>query len=209
MKYIDFHTHLDWYKSQDDLFGQLKTFDGTIVAASVDAKSFEANCEIRDKAKALGYSVKIIPTVGIHPQKAADASEDLCCYDQLCDASPLIGEIGMDFCWYKDTSPAKQEKVLRYLLEHCHNKGKYCVIHTKDAEKQIARILEDYPNAKPIIHWYDGPEDVFQEFCHRGYLQTFGCETIRSKSIQNLLKHQLMKLKRKRLLHLLYIVTIL
>lgn len=185
---IDFHTHLDWYKPEEDLFSQLKDFNGLIVTASVDKESFEKNCQIAQKSKALGYSVQIIPTVGIHPCKAADAPEDLSIYNQLCNASPLIGEIGMDFCWYKDASPAKQEHVFRYFLQHCHEKEKYCVIHTKDAEIQITRILEDYPKAKPIIHWYDGPEDVFQEFCNRGYLQTFGCETIRSAHIQKLLR---------------------
>lgn len=188
MHYIDFHTHLDWYKPEDNLFSQLKNFNGTIIAASVDAHSYDVNCTILQKAKALGFSVQIIPTVGIHPEKAAEALEDLSGYDKLCDESPLIGEIGMDFCWYKDASPARQEQVFRYFLQHCHDKEKYCVIHTKDAEAQIARILEEYPKAKPIIHWYDGPEDVFQEFCRRGYMETFGCETKRSAHIQKLLR---------------------
>ena len=56
-----------------------------------------------------------------------------------------------------------------------------------DAEMQICNILTEYPNAKPIIHWYDGPEKVYKEFIKRGYMQTFGCETIRSKHIQSLL----------------------
>lgn len=188
MNFIDFHTHLDWYTDQDDLFGQLETFSGTIVAASVDAFSFRKNQTISEKAKALGYSVRIIPIVGVHPMKAGEVPEDLSCYDELCKISPIIGEIGMDFCWYKDAGADKQERVFRYFLNHCNETGKYCVIHTKDAEAQIARILEDYPSAKPIIHWYDGPEDVFQEFCRRNYMQTFGCETSRSKHIQNLLK---------------------
>ena len=186
MNYIDFHTHLDWY-DQVELFNQLKTFSGTIVAASVDRESYSKNLVIAEKTKALGYSVNIIPTVGIHPEKVIAASEDLSAYDKLCMSSPIIGEIGMDFCWYKDAGPEKQEKVFRYFLEHCNQQEKYCVIHTKDAEVQIARILEDYPKAKPIIHWYDGPEEIFQEFCKRKYMQTFGCETRRSKHIQKLL----------------------
>lgn len=188
MQFIDFHTHLDWYTDQNELFTQLKDFSGTIVTASVDAASYAKNQAIAQKAKALGYSVNIVPTVGIHPQSAATALENLQFYTKLCNESPIIGEIGMDFCWYKDASPQKQEQIFRFFLEHCNQTGKYCVIHTKDAEVQIARILEDYPNAKPIIHWYDGPEDIFQEFCKRNYMQTFGCETSRSKHIQNLLR---------------------
>lgn len=185
MGYIDFHTHLDWYENQDNLHKQLGEFQGVIVAASVDAQSYERNLAIVSTCNS--GKVTIVPTVGIHPKNAAEAPENLSIYDELCEKSPIIGEIGMDFCWFKDASPEKQEHVFRYFLNHCNQTGKYCVIHTKDAEVQIARILEEYPNAKPIIHWYDGPEDVFQEFCHRGYYQTFGCETIRSKYIQKLL----------------------
>lgn len=193
MEYIDFHTHLDWYDDQKGLIKQLCGFNGTIVAASVDADSFKRNLEIaaavnKSNVGAGGEcNCKIIPTVGIHPKNAAEAPENLSIYDELCKKSPIIGEIGMDFCWYKDASPAKQEVVFRYFLNHCNQTGKYCVIHTKDAESQIARILEEYPDVKPIIHWYDGPEDIYQEFCRRGYYQTFGCETIRSKHIQKLL----------------------
>ena len=188
MYYVDFHTHLDWYENQEALFNQLKDFSGAIVAASVDAKSFRKNQEIRDKAKALGYSCTIIPTLGVHPAKVVEACENLSSYDKFLADSPIIGEIGMDFCWYKEASPQKQEEVFRYFLEHANKTKKYCVVHTKDAEVQICRILEDYPDAKIVIHWYDGPEDIFQEFMHRGYMTTFGCETCRSKHIQNLLK---------------------
>lgn len=193
--YIDFHTHLDWYNPEDELISQLKTFNGIIVAASCDDKSFEKNLQLEQSVIHLEESgelapgtVKILPTFGIHPMNAAKASSNLSVYDSYCNQSFMIGEIGMDFCWYKDASEARQEEVFRYFLQHCHESKKYCVIHTKDAEEKICRILEEYPDAKPIIHWYDGPEDVFKEMCRRNYYQTFGCQTIRSKSIQQLLQ---------------------
>lgn len=187
--YVDFHTHLDWYEDKDQLLNQLKNFNGTIVAASVNKESFVKNCEIKNDAEALGLDVKIIPTLGIHPKDVLSeiAGGNLDDYLPLLEKSPLIGEIGMDFCWYKDASPQQQEKVLRFFLEYCNATNKYCVIHTKDAEQQIADILLDYPDAKPIIHWYDGPESVYDEYINRGYMQTFGCETIRSNHLKNLL----------------------
>lgn len=184
--FVDFHTHLDWYQNQQELKLQLQAFTGIIVAASVDANSYKANIKLAEQFA--NSSVRIIPTFGIHPEKAAEAPGNLSELDDFCVSSPLIGEIGMDFCWYKNVPALQQEKVFRYFLEHCHNYKKHCVIHTKDAEEQICRILEEYPNAKPIVHWYDGPEDVYQEFIKRGYYQTFGCETSRSEHIQKLLK---------------------
>ena len=180
---IDFHTHLDQY-NEKQLYSELEHFDGIIVSSSVNYNSYLKNKRIEQNAP---YNAKIIPAFGIHPKYADNVPIDLSIYDTTCNQSPLIGEIGMDFCWYKDSTPLQQEIVFRYFLEHCHHNNKYCIIHTKDAEKLICRILEEYPNCKPIIHWYDGPLDIYEEFIHRGYYQTFGCETCRSKNIQNML----------------------
>lgn len=188
MGYIDFHTHLDCYKNPAELKKQLADFDGTIIAASMDASSYKKNLQIAEDAKKAGFKVNIIPTLGVHPARAQAELGNLGSYIPLLEKSLIIGEIGMDFCWHKDVPSAAQEKVFRFFIEHSSREKKYCVIHTKDAEEKICRILEDYPDAKPIIHWYDGPEDIYTEFLRRGYMQTFGCETSRSAHIQNLLK---------------------
>ena len=189
---IDFHTHLDFYK-REELQKQLSNFSGTIIAASVDEKSFLENCGIAEWAKKSARACRIIPTFGIHPNRADEnvgLLNDPATEARLAgylDRSPFIGEIGMDFCWSK-SSPENQEKVFRWFLEYCNRTGKACVIHTKDAEQEICNILSDYPNAHPIIHWYDGPETIFREFIRRGYPQTFGVETIRSTHLQSLLR---------------------
>ena len=46
----DFHTHLDFYKSEE-LEEQLAEFSGTIVAATVDEKSYLANVAISNHTK--------------------------------------------------------------------------------------------------------------------------------------------------------------
>ena len=189
---IDFHTHLDFYK-REELQKQLTEFPGIIIAASVDEKSFLENCAIAEWAKKSARACHIIPTFGIHPNRAdenADLLDNPVTAARLAgylEQSPLIGEIGMDFCWSK-SSHENQEKVFRWFLEYCNRKGKACVIHTKDAEQEICDILTDYPKARPIIHWYDGPENIFREFIRRGYPQTFGVETIRSPHLQSLLR---------------------
>ena len=186
---IDFHTHLDFYKSAD-LDEQLQNFSGTIISASTDEKSFLRNCEITASAPS---NCRIIPTFGIHPNSADENAvllDDPVTVARLAgylDRSPIIGEIGMDFCWSKCTHE-NQEKVFRWFLEYCNRTGKACVIHTKDAEQEICNILSDYPKARPIIHWYDGSENIFREFIRRGYPQTFGVETIRSPHLQSLLR---------------------
>ena len=187
---IDFHTHLDFYETKE-LQTQLAAFCGTIVAASVNEKSYLKNREIAGWDKKSSW--QIIPTFGIHPNAADDNAallddrQVLEHFEKYLEESPLIGEIGMDFCWSK-CSPENQEKVFRWFLEYCNKSGKVCVIHTKDAEQKICDILSDYHKVRPVIHWYDGPENIYREFLRRGYMQTFGVETRRSAHIQKLLE---------------------
>lgn len=189
---IDFHTHLDFYK-REELQKQLTEFSGTIIAASVDEKSFLENCGIAEWTENSARDCHIIPTFGIHPNRADENASLLDDPDtatrltEHLDRSSLIGEIGMDFCWSK-CSHQNQEKVFRWFMEYCNRTGKACVIHTKDAEQEICDILTDYPHACPIIHWYDGPENIFREFIRRGYPQTFGVETNLSPHLQSLLR---------------------
>lgn len=188
MEYIDFHTHLSSYKDYESMIRQLCGFEGIIVSAAVDYDSYKKTVGLKEKIEKLSKKCMIVPTIGIHPSKVKAEKNKLSIYKEVLNDSSIIGEIGMDFCWYKDASSLEQENIFRFFLEHCNDKKKYCVIHTKDAEEKICRILEEYPDAKPIIHWYDGPTDIYQEFIKRNYMQTFGCETIRSSHIQNLLK---------------------
>ncbi len=183
---IDFHTHLDWYQDKNQLYEEIEKFSGMIVASSVDLESFEKNKEIA--ANCNGNLQKIFPTFGVHPEKAEKYENQLEKLDCALIQSKIIGEIGMDFYWAKNVCKSAQEKVFRYILKHCNETEKYCVIHTKGAEKEIAQILLDYPKAKPIIHWYNGPEEVFKFFLKQGYFQTFGCETSRNPYLKHLLK---------------------
>ena len=183
---IDFHTHLDWYENKNQLFFELEKFSGIIVASSVDLDSYKANLQIESKCQK--STCKIIPTFGVHPENAEKYANQLWLLDDALSQSKIIGEIGMDFYWSKNVSKIAQEEVFRYILTHCHKNNKFCVIHTKGAEKEISKILLEYPNAKPIIHWYNGPENIYKDFLERGYFQTFGCETCRNPFLQHLLK---------------------
>lgn len=179
--YCDFHTHLHCYLETDEDLKQIDSNKIISVACSMDIESYE-------KTKILARnSSNIIPTFGIHPAKA-NIDFDPKQFEIYAKESKIIGEIGLDFFWFKDISEKDQVKVFELFLDHCNMYRKYCVIHTKGAERKVLDILRHYPNAKPIIHWYHGPEKEFMEIVERGYYCTFGCEVKYSKEVQALLK---------------------
>lgn len=179
---VDFHTHLHQYEIEDECLNQIKDNNILTVACSMDIPSYVKTKKIKE---ILNTSL-IIPTFGIHPSLAniPFVKEEALRY---MDESPLIGEIGLDYLWAKDVDKEKQIEVFRFFLDYCNKTGKYCAIHTKDAEQDVIDILQDYPNAKPIIHWYDGPIDIFREIVKRGYYCTFGVEVKYSSHVRNLL----------------------
>ena len=153
----------------------------------MDIDSYKQNLWIAENIPQNG-AVKIIPTFGIHPNRSQNWADRLSELDPFLEQSALIGEIGLDYEWAKDSPQDKQIKVFRYILQHCHNSRKTCVVHTKGAEQDVLDILSDYPDAKIVIHWYDGPEEIFKKFIERGYMATFGVQTVRSPFLQKLLK---------------------
>ena len=179
--YVDFHTHLHAYPDHSQVAEEIGEHKIITVAASMDIESYKATKRIAQG------SPWVIPTFGIHPEKS-DTVTSLASLDTYLDESPIIGEIGLDECWCRQVPLPVQEKVFEYILDHCHRKRKYCVIHTKDAEARVLEMLKSFPDAKPIIHWYDGPADIFRKMLEKGYYTTFGCQVLYSDYIKELLK---------------------
>ena len=178
----DFHTHLHQYDIKDPSLKEIKNSNILTIAASMDIPSYIKTKEMKEDLN----TPLIIPTFGIHPSLSHIPfnKEEALIYMK---ESPLIGEIGLDYLWAKNVPKYKQEEVFRFFLDFCNKNNKYCIIHTKDAEQDVVDILNDYPNARPIIHWYDGPIEIFKEIVKRGYYCTFGCEVKYSSHIRKLL----------------------
>jgi TatD DNase family protein len=178
--FIDFHTHLSSYENPDETISEIIKNKILSIACSMDINSFIMTKVLSKKTEL------VIPTFGIHPAYSNTVSQ-LKLLDKYLGESKIIGEIGLDYYWVQDIPGVIQEKVFEYILDHCNNHNKYCVIHTKGAEKRIADILKNYENVKPVIHWYSGPPEIFKEYLDRNYYCTFGCEVAYSEYIRNLL----------------------
>lgn len=182
MSYIDFHTHLHAYPDPERCLEGLNRLEALAVACSVDVASYLATLQLAEQ------SSRIIPTFGIHPSRAdqyADTLDDLL---PLVQASGIIGEIGLDRTWWKDIPASQQEKVFAWFLDQSVQQDKYCVIHTKGAEKRVLEMLRHYQVEKAVIHWYHGPRWIFKRLLDRGYYQSFGCELRYSAAVRRLLR---------------------
>jgi TatD DNase family protein len=181
---IDAHVHLDKYGDLlDEALRQIEQERIFTVATAMDVPSY---LELQNIAK---RSALVLPTLGIHPRRAADYADRLQEVARYIEASPAIGEIGLDFHWVKDRSTySAQRKVLEYFLAAAREQNKFVNLHTKGAEKEILDLLAKYDIQRAIIHWYSGPMDILRAMITFGCYFTIGVEVLYSDHIKMIAK---------------------
>ena len=135
----DAHTH---FTSDEDLNLRIQN---KIVSLFSNANPQEIEDLLSKK-----LSEDIILTCGIHPWSA-----DVIKFEEMekyLQKASIIGEIGMDSVWC-DVDLKIQEAVFRKQLAYAAKNHKAVILHTKGQEKEIAKIIKEYPN-KYLIHWY-------------------------------------------------------
>jgi len=184
--FIDAHCHIDRYDLVDEqalgsALAEINQGGILTVSNAMDLPSYKRNLEISEMCNL------VLPTFGVHPWNApryADRLEDL---SGAIEASPMLGEIGLDHYFVKDTStyPA-QRRVLEFFLGAAREQGKIVTLHTKGAEREVLELLDQYDLPRVIVHWYSGPLDIFREMVARGVYFTVGIEVLYSEYIETI-----------------------
>jgi TatD DNase family protein len=142
-------------------------------------------------------------TVGVHPHEA-DAHPDLGA-KALIDAAShqdviAIGECGLDYYYDKSDRAAQRDRFSAH-IEAARATGLPLVIHTREAEDDTARILEQAVNiggVRGVLHCFTGSWDLAKKGLALGfYVSLSGIVTF--KNAQDL-QHTARKLPSDRLL---------
>ncbi len=181
---IDAHVHLDKYGDRlDAALAEMNRSGIFTVATAMDVRSYQQVLEIARRSEL------VLPTFGIHPKYAAEYAPRLNSIAKYIEASPALGEIGLDYHWIDDISQySAQRSVLEYFLAAAREQDKFVNLHTKGAEKEILDLLERYDVRRPIIHWYSGPSDILRALIQYGAYFTVGVEVLYSERIQAIAK---------------------
>jgi TatD DNase family protein len=181
--YIDAHAHLDRYPDDtlDSALAEITQHEIFTVSNSMDLPSYRRNQEIAARCEL------VLPIFGVHPWNAPQYVGHLEELAAAIEASPILGEIGLDHHFVEDAAqyPA-QQTVLEHFLAQA--RGKIVNLHTKGAEGEVLRLLERHDVRRVIVHWYSGPLDVFEALAARGACFTVGVEVRYSEHIQTIAK---------------------
>ena len=179
---IDAHTHLAsaHARTQEEV--------NAIVGRAVDA-GVERICTVGDglneaelALQAAHFNERVFAACAIHPTRAREldgpARERLSemAADERCVA---IGETGIDTYWIKHdpdrTAPLDvQEEAFRWHIQLAVDSGKALMIHNREGDADMMRILADSPRPKHVmLHCFSSPIEVAREAIERGYVLSF------------------------------------
>jgi TatD DNase family protein len=160
---VDSHCHLDFPDFADDL--------DAIVARAAAAgigRIVTISTRVRRLRELLAIAERfpnVYCSVGTHPHHADE--EDGIPTDELIELTRhpkivALGEAGLDY-FYQHGSPEAQERGFRAHIAAARSSGLPLVIHTRDADADCARILEDEMTKgsfRGVLHCYTGGPEL-------------------------------------------------
>ncbi|HEX5846504.1 MAG TPA: TatD family hydrolase [Rhodoplanes sp.] len=173
---VDSHCHLDFPDFATDLDGVVARAEaggiGRMVTISTRVRRHDALTAIADRYPAVFCSV------GTHPHHAEEERDVTLA--ELLDRAALpkvvaIGEAGLDY--FYDRSPRDvQERVFRTHIAAARESGLPLVIHTRDADADMARILEEETGQASfvaVLHCFTGGRDLARRAIALGHYISF------------------------------------
>jgi len=173
---VDHHCHLDFPQLAEDLEGVLKRAQAAGVGVMVTIST-----RIRKLPELLAIAEahdNVYCSVGTHPHNAHEELdvpvEEIVRLSQHPKVV-AIGEAGLDY-YYKHSTPDAQAEGFRRHIAAARQTGLPLEIHTRDADDDTARILEEAHAEGPfpaILHCYTGGTDLAQRALKLGLYVSF------------------------------------
>lgn len=160
---VDSHCHLDFPDFAEDLDGivsRARTAGiGRMVTISTRVRKLDQLLAIA------GRYDDVYCSVGTHPHNADE--EDGISSDELIALTQhpkvvALGEAGLDY-FYDDGSPEAQARGFRAHIAAARTTGLPLVIHTREADEDCARILEEEAargSFRAVLHCYTGGREL-------------------------------------------------
>ena len=178
---VDSHCHLDFpdfAEERDAVIGRARAAGvGTMVTICTRLDEFPAVRAIAET------DADIWCSVGVHPHEAADYTEITADSLATLAAHPRvigIGETGLDF--HYDHSPREvQERVFRAHIAASQAGGLPLIVHAREADAEIARILHEERATAGVLHCFSSGRALAEAALDLGfYISISGIVTFRN-----------------------------
>jgi TatD DNase family protein len=173
---VDSHCHLDFPDFADDLAGIVARAEASGVGRMVTIST-----RVRKLPDLLAIAERfpnVYCSVGTHPHHADE--EDGITTDELVKLAQhpkvvAFGEAGLDYFYEMGSRPA-QERGFRAHIAAARQTGLPLVIHTREADADCGKILEDEMGKgafRAVLHCYTGGRDLAMQAIDLGLMISF------------------------------------
>jgi TatD DNase family protein len=176
MMLVDSHCHLDFPDFSGDLDGIVSRAEAAGVGRIVTIST-----RVRRQLQLLDIAARfpnVYCSVGTHPHHA-DEEDGISAGELASLTKPAkvvaLGEAGLDY-FYKNGSPEAQARGFRAHIQAARTTGLPLVIHTRDADEDCARILEDEMaegSFRAVLHCYTGGRELAMKAISLGLFISF------------------------------------
>jgi TatD DNase family protein len=179
--FVDSHCHLDF----SDFADEREAIISRARSAGVETMlTISTRLDEFDGVRAIAESYDgIWCSVGVHPHEAKDhaalAPRQLVAL-ALHSKVVGIGETGLDF--HYDLSPRDiQERVFRAHIQASHETGLPLIIHAREADREVARILDEERPPPGVMHCFSSGRALAEAAIALGfYISISGIVTFRN-----------------------------
>lgn len=178
---IDAHTHLASCGARTE--EEIRAIVDRAVEAGVDriCTVGDGLAEAEAALAAAQLNERVYAACAIHPTRAQELDDAAKARLTEMAAEPrcvAIGETGLDTYWIGKSETCApldvQEEALRWHIDLAVSSGKALMIHNREADEGLMRVLADAPQpVETILHCFSSPLDVAREALDRGYVLSF------------------------------------
>lgn len=163
--WLDSHCHIN----DEDFDNDLKSvFDlmvqkdvRRIMLVSITPESYIKGLNINDPR------IEIKRSIGIYPEYTSLNNDQYNEYAKYFNEVDAIGEIGLDYHWYKDTKEKQKELFIKQ-IEIANKLNKPIIVHAREAIQDSYDILKAHP-CSGVLHCYSGSAEMAKEFVKLGF----------------------------------------
>ena len=163
---------------------------GIILTNGVDVKTNRVSLELAEKHKEVRVALGIYP---IDALKLTDKEIDneIEFIKENRKKITAIGEVGMDFKWGKEEE--RQEKTFRKFIKLSKEIDKPIIVHSRKAEEECIKILEDEKAKKVVMHCFSGNSKLVKRIAENSWTLTIPTCVKHAEQFQKMAKETPLK----------------
>lgn len=184
---VDVHAHLDFDQFSKDLDQVIsrakKAKVVSIINNGVDVKTNRSTLELSSK-----YGI-VNAALGFYPIEALEAGIDsvkkeIDFIKLNSDKIIAVGEIGIDLKHSRELD--KQVEIFRLFLDLARSLDKPVIVHSRQAEDSVVKVLEEKEMKKVVMHCFNGSMELVSRCEKNGWFFSVPPVIVRSMHFQQL-----------------------